>query len=123
WKFRKLNPFGHTGQVKVLYVVSAYNRHPGDVITPWLVETIHRLRVAGVEVEVLAPAYRGLGSQVLDGVRVHRFRYAPRRWEDLTHDETAPDRVRHRPWYLGLVPGYTLAGMYAAQRLVQRDRF
>jgi len=109
--------------VKVLYVVSAYNRHPGDVITPWLVETIHRLRVEGVEVEVLAPAYRGLGSQVLDGVRVHRFRYAPRRWEDLTHDETAPDRVRHRPWYLGLVPGYTLAGMYAAQRLVQCDRF
>ena len=96
--------------MKVLYLVTAYPRGPRDVITPWMVETIRRLRTRGVEVEVLAPAYRGLATQEVDGVKVHRFRYAPRAWETLTHDQTAPDRIRQRPWFLGLVPGYLLAG-------------
>lgn len=109
--------------MKVLYIVTAYDRHPGDVITPWLVETIRGLRVRGVEVEVLAPAYRGQPGGWIEGVRVHRFRYAPRWWEDLTHDQTAPDRVREKPWYLALVPGYVLSGMWAAWRLARRGGF
>jgi glycosyltransferase involved in cell wall biosynthesis len=103
--------------VKVLYLVSAYPRTPGDVITPWLVETVRRLSARGVAVEVLAPAYRGSGSGVLDGVRVHRFRYAPAPLETLTHDRTAPDRIRGNPLFLGLVPSYVAAMTRAATRL------
>ena len=109
--------------MRILYIVSAYSRTDDDVITPWLSETIRRLRARDVEVEVLAPSYRGLGDQVIDGVRVHRFRYAPRRWEDLTHDQTAPDRVREKPAYLTLVPGYVVAGSVAAARLARSGRF
>ncbi|HEX6590158.1 MAG TPA: glycosyltransferase family 4 protein [Longimicrobiales bacterium] len=109
--------------MRILYIVSAYSRSDDDVITPWLSETIRRLRERGVDVEVLAPSYRGLGSQVIGGVRVHRYRYAPRRWEDLTHDQTAPDRVRERPGYLSLVPGYVVAGSVAAARLARSGRF
>ena len=109
--------------MKVLYLVTAYARDPADVITPWLVETIRRLAARGVTVEVLAPAYRGLESQVVEGVRVHRFRYAPRGLETLTHDQTAPDRIRERPWFLGLVPGYVAAGSRAAARLAKEGGF
>lgn len=109
--------------MKVLYVATAYNRNSTDVITPWLVETIHGLQNAGVEVEVLAPSYRGLPGGIIDGVRVHRFRYAPRRWEDMTHDQTAPDRIRERPGYLALVPGYVASGMAATARLARRGGF
>lgn len=109
--------------MKALYLVSAYPRDGSDVITPWMVETIHRLRSRGVEVEVLAPAYRGLGGQMVEGVRVHRFRYAPRSWETLTHDQTAPDRIRGRPAFLWLVPGYVASGSLAAARLARSGRF
>ncbi|HEX7118731.1 MAG TPA: glycosyltransferase family 4 protein [Longimicrobiales bacterium] len=109
--------------MRVLYIATAYARHDDDVITPWMTETIRRLAAEGVTAEVLAPAYRGLEGGVVDGVRVHRFRYAPRRWEDLTHDQTVPDRVRDRPAYLGLVPGYVLSGMRAASRLAARGDF
>jgi len=109
--------------VRILYIVTAYPRAPGDVITPWLVGTILRLRQRGIEVEVLAPSYRGLGDQLIEGIRVHRFRYAPAAMETLTHDQTAPDRIRSRPWYLLLVPGYLLAGSVAAARLARRGGF
>jgi glycosyltransferase involved in cell wall biosynthesis len=109
--------------VKVLYIVTAYDRHPGDGITPWLVETLHRLHARGVEAEVLAPAYRGSGDAVVDGIRVHRFRYAPARFEDLTHDQTAADRVRERPAYMALVPAYLAAASAKAAALVREYDF
>lgn len=76
-----------------------------------------------MEVEVLAPAYRGSSDQEVAGVKVHRFRYAPAALETLTHDQTAPDRVRERPWYLSLVPGYVWAGSRAAARLAGTGEF
>ncbi|MEN8374462.1 MAG: glycosyltransferase family 4 protein [Gemmatimonadota bacterium] len=106
--------------MRVLYIVTAYDRRPGDGITPWLVQTIDRLAARGVEVEVLAPSYRGLASGRVNDVMVHRFRYAPARLEALTHDQTAADRVRERPAYLALVPGFLAAAAAAAAR-VSRD--
>jgi glycosyltransferase involved in cell wall biosynthesis len=109
--------------VKVLFIVTAYPRSEADLITPWLLETIQRLRERGTEVEVLAPSYRGLEDQVIGGTRVHRFRYAPRGWETLTHDQTAPDRIRERPFYATLLPGYLVAGSRAAARLARTGEF
>ena len=107
----------------MLFIVTAYPRHQGDVITPWIIEAIRRLATRGIQVEVLAPAYKGGGGHVIDGVRVHRFRYAPSAIEQLTHDQTAPDRIRERPLYLGLVPSYVAAGSLAAVRLARSGRF
>jgi glycosyltransferase involved in cell wall biosynthesis len=116
---------GETGsrRLRVLFIVTAYPRHDGDVITPWLAEAISRLAAHAVDVEVLAPSYRGCGDQVIGGVRVHRFRYAPRRLEQLTHDQTAPDRIREKPVYVGLVPSYAAAGALKAVRLARSGRF
>jgi glycosyltransferase involved in cell wall biosynthesis len=110
-------------QVKILYVVTAYDRTAGEGITPWLVETIRRLADRGVSVEVLAPSYRGLRSGVVGDVRVHRFRYAPSFWETLTHDQTAPDRVREKPVTLGLLPGFMAGAATSAARLARAGGF
>lgn len=107
--------------MRVLHVATAFPRHEGDVITPWLVELLRRCRDRGVRAEVLAPAYRGSGDHRIHGIPVHRFRYAPRRWETLTHDETAPDRVRSSPAHAALVPAYLAAGAAAAWRRGRRD--
>jgi glycosyltransferase involved in cell wall biosynthesis len=103
--------------VRVLYAVTAYARHEADVITPWLHDVIHQLRPLGVHVEVLAPAYRGSSSHWVDGVFVHRFRYAPARLESLTHDRATPEKLREEPLGWGLVPGYVAAGAVATARL------
>lgn len=106
--------------MRILHVVTAFPRGPEDVIAPWLVELIVRLRGAGHDVEVFTSAYRGGGNTEYRGIPVHRFRYAPAGWEDLTHDEAAPDRMRRSLRYKLLPLPYVLGGMWAIWRLTRR---
>lgn len=78
--------------MKVLYVVTAFPRFEGDVITPWLVETIQKLQEQNILVDVFTSAYQGLKENMVYGIKVYRFRYFFSKWEKLTHEETAPDR-------------------------------
>ncbi|HET6362654.1 MAG TPA: glycosyltransferase family 4 protein [Gemmatimonadota bacterium] len=103
--------------MKILHVVTAWPRDPEDVITPWLVTLAEKQAERGHDVDVLAPSWRGLGDQRGTGHNVRRFRYAPGRWERLTHEETVPDRLQRHPAYLALVPTYLGAGAAAAWRL------
>ena len=109
--------------MRILHVVTAFPRAPGDIIAPWLVELLRRQRAAGDDVEVLAPAYRGGGNSEFEGIPVHRFRYFPARWEDLTHDQGTVDRVGGGLRYKLMAPFYVLAGMRAAWRLARRSQF
>ena len=109
--------------MRVLHIMTAFPRHEGDVIVPWLLEMLKRLRAEGVDVEVLTSSHRGLRGGVFQGIPVHRFRYFPARWERLTHEETAPDRMRKSLLYK-LMPGaYVLAGAAAAFRVARRGRY
>ena len=109
--------------MRVLHIMTAFPREEGDPIVPWLVEMLKRLRARGVECEVLTSSYKGMGDQVFHGIPVHRFRYFPRRWENLTHEETAPDRMRKSLLYKAMPGFYVLAGMLAAWRLGRRERY
>ena len=109
--------------MRILHVVTAFPRTTGDVIVPWLVELLHRLQADGHEVEVFTSAYQGLGDQVIEGLPVHRFRYSIRRWENLTHEETAPDRVRRSLFYGVLSVAFVLSGTVAIWRLCRRHPF
>src|SRR4030065_389577 len=109
--------------MKVLHLVSAYPRRQGDIITPWLIETIRRLKEKGLEIVILAPSYKGLTSHFHEGIRVERFRYFFKRWENLTHEETAPDRVNRSLFYKLLVPFYVMSGTLRIVFLCRRERF
>ncbi|HET6342357.1 MAG TPA: hypothetical protein VFG78_09275, partial [Gemmatimonadota bacterium] len=108
--------------MRILHVPTAWPRDPGDVITPWLVTLAERQAARGHEVHVLAPSYAGLGDQRQGDLVVHRYRYAPDRWERLTHEETTPDRLERNPAWALLLPGYVAAGARAARRLGRRIR-
>jgi glycosyltransferase involved in cell wall biosynthesis len=110
--------------IRALFIATAFPRHDNDPITPWLGETVRRLRARNIHAEVLAPAWRGAGGeQVADGVRVHRFRYAPASLERLSHVRTVPEQLREEPMLLGLVPGYILAAAAAAKKLAGTGRY
>lgn len=97
---------------KVLVIGSVYPRFHEDAEVPWLRASIAHLREAGVEVQVLAPTYKGLKSHEIDGVRVNRFRYAPKNWEMLTHEEGAPSKMASKPWLQLLAIPYIISGFF-----------
>src|SRR5437773_5844036 len=109
--------------MRILHVVTAFPRTPDDVIVPWLVELLKRLQAAGHDVEVFTSSYRGAPDQVFAGIPVHRFRYFPRRWENLTHEEAAPDRMKRSLLYRLMPACFVLAGMVAIWRLCRRARY
>ena len=86
-------------------------------------ESVKRLRENGVDVEILAPSWMGLGSHAIDGTPVHRFRYAPRSVEFLTHDEGASSKTRGKPWLQLLAIPYIALGFVACWRLCRKGRF
>ncbi len=107
--------------MRIVHVATAWPRCSEDPITPWLVELVRRQTASGLNVGVLAPAYKGGPADEDHGFPVHRFRYAPTRIETLTHDETVPDRLRRSPIYGLLVPPYLVAGMAASTRMGLSD--
>lgn len=108
---------------KALIVTTNFPRWPGDPHSPWLVEMLRLLRDQGWAIEILAPSYSGLRSHMIDDMPVHRFRYAPARWETLTHEEGAPNKIRQNPLYLLLLPFYLVAGMLTAWRVGRSGHF
>ncbi len=72
---------------------------------------------------MLTSSYRGLESGTFRGIPVTRFRYAPKRIEDLTHDEMAADRAGRSLRYKAMAVTYVLAGIAASYRIARRRRY
>ena len=98
--------------MKVLVIGSVYPRFQEDAEVPWLRTSVAHLKQAGVEIQVLAPAYKGLRDHEIDGTPVHRFRYAPASWEILTHEEGAPSKMASKPWLQLLAIPYIINGFF-----------
>ena len=109
-------------RLRICVIGSTYPRSAEDYAVPWLRESVKQLVDRGHRITVLAPSYEGLASHFVDGVRVERFRYSPRCWERLTHEQGAPNRIRNPLYQLLGVP-YVLLGCRAARRLAKQQQF
>ena len=109
--------------MKVLFIVTSFPRREDDVITPWMLETISRLRAVGVQATVYVSSYRGLTDHEIHGIPVRRFRYFFRRWERLSHEQTVPDQIRGNKLFILLVPFYLFFGVWGLRRLVRSENF
>ena len=110
----------HPAEIKVLVIGSVYPRYDKDAEVPWLRTSIAHLKKAGLDVQVLAPAYKGLKSHTIDGTPVNRFRYAPADWEILTHEEGAPSKMASRPWLQLLAIPYIISGFFKCIKICRQ---
>ena len=108
--------------MKVLVIGSVYPRFQEDAEVPWLRTSVAHLKKAGIEIQVLAPAYKGLKSHDIDGTHVNRFRYAPANWEILTHEEGAPSKMASKPWLQLLAIPYIINGFFQCIRICRKWR-
>jgi glycosyltransferase involved in cell wall biosynthesis len=81
--------------LRVLFVTHAFPRHAGDAAGAFVLALARAVQRMGVEVQVLAPSAFGLATtDAIEGVRVRRYRYAPRAWETLAYTGTMAEQVR-----------------------------
>jgi len=110
--------------VKILVLASTYPASAGDATPGFVHELSRRLVGLGHEVDVITPHLPGSArGELLDGVRVSRFRYCPDRFEGLVGSGGIVSRLRQRPLRLLLVPLFLLAYLFAIEGALRRRRY
>jgi len=109
---------------RLLVLSSTFPRWLDDPEPAFVFELARRL-TDRFEITVLAPHAPGSRTQeVMDGVRVIRYRYAPARWEQLaTQGGGILNRVKSNPLNALLIPALLIAQFWALVRLVRREPF
>ncbi|MGA1308857.1 MAG: glycosyltransferase [Gemmatimonadaceae bacterium] len=79
---------------RVLFVTHAYPRATGDAPGSFVHRLAREVQGRGAAVRVLAPHAAGLAEhETLDGITIHRFRYAPEGMETLAYTGTMAEQV------------------------------
>lgn len=112
-----------TKRPRLLVLASTYPRWPDDPEPGFVHELCKRLADT-FETTVLCPHSPGAATtEVLNGVTVVRYRYAPERLETLVNDGGIVTNLRLRRWKYLLVPPFVLAQAWSAWRLVRVQSF
>lgn len=106
---------------RLLILASTLPARPGDG-TPGFVGDLARVEATAFSTQILAPMVPGApADEQRDGVQIRRFRYFPRRWEDLA-DGAILENLRSRPSRWLQVPSFLVAGTLAVRRAVRTAR-
>lgn len=111
-----------SGKPRLLVLTTTFPRWADDHEPPFVYELAWRLTDT-FDVTVLAPHAPGAARhETMAGVDVHRFRYAPDRFEKLAYDGGIPTRLRRQPLLALLLPSFLLAQIGAALQLARQQR-
>lgn len=107
---------------KLLVLASTYPRWEGDH-EPGFVHELSRRLTDDFDVTVICPSAPGAKPrEILDGVRVWRYRYAPASMETLVNDGGIVSNLKSQPWKWLLLPGFLLGQFWAVWRLLGEIR-
>ena len=103
----------------LLVLASTYPRWTGDP-EPGFVHELSKRLADDFRVIVLGPhAPDAKPREMLEGVEVVRYRYAPERWETLVNDGGIVTNLKLQRWKLLLVPGFVLMQAWCAWRFIE----
>lgn len=107
--------------MRALFLTHNFPRYAGDPVGSFVLRLAVSLQAQDIDVRVVAPAAPEVPpADVIEGIRVTRFRYAPRKLETLAYTGTMGAQVRQF-WPARLAMVGFLAGGYRAALRVLRD--
>ncbi|MHB8051358.1 MAG: glycosyltransferase [Coriobacteriia bacterium] len=96
--------------LKIVFATTSYPRGPGDHAAPFIASLAEAIAALGHQVCVVAPHERGVSEhELVGGVTVRRFRYAPERIERLAYGSGIVENLRRRPLLALEIPAFALA--------------
>jgi glycosyltransferase involved in cell wall biosynthesis len=115
-------PPASVSRLTILVLASTFPRWAGDPEPGFVHELCKRLSLEH-RVIVLCPHATGaLSAEVLDGVEVVRYRYAPEKWEILVNSGGIISNLRRKPLLALLLPGFVFFQLWIAMRLARLHR-
>ena len=106
----------------LLVLASTYPRWADDHEPGFVHELAKRLTDRFHVIAVVPSSPGAAAREILDGVEVIRYRYAPRRLETLVNNGGIATNLHRSPWKWLLVPGFLLGQYLAAKQLLKRRR-
>ena len=107
---------------RLLVLASTYPRWAGDT-EPGFVHELARRLTTEFDVLVVGPHAPGAQAfEILDGVSVERYRYAPSRFESLVNNGGIATNLKRARWKWLLLPGFMAAQAWATWRAIVRFR-
>lgn len=111
-----------TVRPRLLVLASTYPRWVADP-EPGFVHELSKRLAKDFDVTVIGPHANGaLTEEVIDGVRICRYRYAPAKLETLVNNGGIAINLRRSKWKWLLVPGFVLGQYLAAKRVLKNRR-
>jgi glycosyltransferase involved in cell wall biosynthesis len=113
-------------KMKILVLTSTYARRQGDTEPRFVDNLCHYLSAAspGNEVHVVAPHAPGIPTrEIMDGIPVFRFRYAPESWQTLAYEGGILPSLKQNRWRLLLVPLFVCSQLLLALKLVRSNHY
>ncbi|MFA5422402.1 MAG: glycosyltransferase [Phycisphaerae bacterium] len=105
---------------KLLVLTSTFPRWENDAIVPFVYELSKRL-TSNFEVYVLMPGYPGAKAfEVIDDIKVYRFRYFFRKFEKLAGGGGILPTLRKNRLYYFVIPFFMAANFFALRKTVKK---
>ncbi|MEP0827092.1 MAG: glycosyltransferase family 4 protein [bacterium] len=111
-----------TESLKVLFITHNYIRFKGDFAGVFLHLLARKLREQGLEVIVVAPHDASFAdSEVIDGIRVFRFRYAPEHKETFAYRGDMHRQLLRNPLRIFRLFRFLNAGYKLAREIIEKE--
>jgi glycosyltransferase involved in cell wall biosynthesis len=111
-----------SGKPRLLVLASTYPRWKDDP-EPGFVHELAKRLADTFEVSVICPSASGaVREELMDGVSILRYRYAPARLETLVNDGGMVANLKRYPWKWLLVPSFLLSMLLALRREIRRSQ-
>lgn len=105
----------------LLVIASTYPRWQGDH-EPGFVHELSKRLTDKFNVIVICPhAREAKNSEVLEGVVVHRFHYAPANFETLVNDGGIVTNLRNSPWKILLLPLFFITQLNFVRKIIKEN--
>jgi glycosyltransferase involved in cell wall biosynthesis len=106
----------------LLVLASTYPRWQGDHEPGFVHELCRRLLDRFDVVVLTSHAHGAAAEEMMDGVRVVRYRYGPAAMETLVYGGGIASNLQRAKWKYLLVPGFLLAQYVRAHKLIRQER-